>query len=206
MPSNTVPMVGVTGGIGSGKSAVCRAFAALGRSVISADAIARDLTERDPGVRAAIARAFGAEIYAPDGPLRRQALAALVFASAAKLRTLNAIVHPPTRAAIDAAVADLPADSRSPYVILEAALIYESGLDKQLGAVVVVRADEEVRITRVMQRDGLGRQEVLARMRAQMPAEEKARRADLIIDNNREESELGPKVRFIDTLLVHMIR
>jgi dephospho-CoA kinase len=199
-------MVGVTGGIGSGKSAVCRAFAALGRSVISADAIARDLTERDPGVRAAIARAFGAEIYAPDGPLRRQALAALVFASAAKLRTLNAIVHPPTRAAIDAAVADLPAASRSPYVILEAALIYESGLDKQLGAVVVVRADEEVRITRVMQRDGLGRQEVLARMRAQMPAEEKARRADLIIDNNREESELGPKVRFIDTLLVHMIR
>ena len=205
MPSKTVPLVGVTGGIGSGKSAVCRSFAALGRSVISADRIARDLTERDPRVRDAIRKKFGDAVYAPDGPLRRQALAAIVFADAAKRRALNAIVHPPVFEAIGAAVEALPAPSRSPYVIVEAALIFESGMDKRLAATVVVRADEEVRIARVVARDGLSRADVLARMKAQMSADVKAQRADFVIDNNRGEEELAEKVAFIDRILVHLV-
>jgi dephospho-CoA kinase len=204
MPSKTAPLVGVTGSIGSGKSSVCREFEALGRTVIAADRIARELTERDPRVREAIRKKFGDPIYAPDGPLRRQALAAIVFADAAKRRALNAIVHPPVFEAIEAAITALPAPSRSPYVIIEAALIFESGMDKRLAATVVVRADDEVRIARVMRRDGLEREDVLARMKAQMSADAKAQRADFVIDNNRGEEELAPKVAFIDRILTHM--
>jgi dephospho-CoA kinase len=205
MPSKTAPLVGVTGGIGSGKSAVCREFAALGRSVVSADRIARDLTERDPRVRDAIRKKFGDAVYAPEGPLRRQALAAVVFADAAKRRALNAIVHPPVFDAIEAAVAALPASSRSPYVIIEAALIFESGMDKRLDATVVVRAGDDVRIARVMERDGLSREAVLARMKAQLSTAAKAQQADFVIDNNRGEEELGAKVAFIDRMLVHVL-
>lgn len=204
MPSKPPPLVGVTGGIGSGKSSVCRQFEALGRTVIAADRIARDLTERDPRVRDAVRKKFGDAMYAPEGPLRRQALAAIVFADAAKRRALNAIVHPPVFDAIAAAVAALPASSRSPYVIVEAPLIFESGMDKRLAATVVVRADEEVRIARVMQRDGMTREDVLARMKAQLSAATTAQRADFVIENNRDEAGLGPKVAFIDRILSQM--
>jgi dephospho-CoA kinase len=198
---SSVPLVGVTGGIGSGKSTVCRHFAALGRRVISADEIARELTEHDPATRAAIAGAFGAEIYDAGGALRRKDLAAVVFAHPAKLRALDRIVHPRVFEGIDRAVAALPPAAQHPYVIVEAALVFEAHMDEFLAATVVVRAAEENRIARVAGRDGASREDVLARMRAQMSPEEKAGLADFVIDNDSPEEGLGPKVAFVDRML-----
>jgi dephospho-CoA kinase len=169
--------------------------------VLSADRIARELTDDNPGVRSAIARKFGPELYAPGGKLRRGELARLVFAEPAKLRALNAIVHPLVFSSLNDALALLP-DSRSrPYVVVEAALIFESGMDRNLDATVVVRAPEEIRISRVLERDAMRREDVVARMRAQMNPEESAGRADFVIENAGSEGDLTVKVEFIDTIL-----
>ncbi len=206
MPSKASPLVGVTGGIGSGKSAVCLCFEKLGRVVLSADRIARDLTEHNPGVRGAISRAFGPGVYDPHGTLRRSELARIVFAHPAKLRTLNDIVHPLVFSTLNDALAQLPAHAAEPYVIVEAALVFESGMDARLDATVVVRAPEELRIERVLGRDKLTREEIVARMRAQMPVEESAGRGDFVIENGGTEAELATRVQFVDRILTLMFR
>lgn len=202
---SSVPLVGVTGGIGSGKSAVCRRFAALGRQVISADEIARDLTEHDPPTRADIVREFGADIYDSAGALRRKELGAIVFAHPGKLRALDRVVHPRVFTAIEQAVKRLNPASRLPYVVIEAALVFEARMDEFLAATVVVRATEEHRIIRVMERDGVERDDVLARMRAQMSPEVKSGLADFVIDNDSAEGGLDAKVGFVDRMLVHVL-
>jgi dephospho-CoA kinase len=201
MPSKQVPLVGVTGGIGSGKSAVCSCFEKLGRVVLSADRIARELTEHNPGVRKSLSEKFGPGIFGPDGSLLRGELARIVFAQPAKLRALNAIVHPLVFTSLNDALARLPSGAGSPYAIVEAALVFESGMDRRLDATVVVKASEEVRIERVLLRDGLARDAVIARMRAQMSQEETVKRADFIIENNGPEQDLRERVKFIDRVL-----
>jgi dephospho-CoA kinase len=204
MPNRPAPLVGVTGGIGSGKSAVCLCFGRLGRAVLSADKIARDLTETDAGVRRAIMEKFGAGIYGPDGRLRRSELARIVFASPARLRSLNAIVHPAVFSSLNDALLRLPASAGRPYVVVEAALIFESGLDKNLDATVVVNAPEEIRIDRVARRDDLPRDEIIARIRAQMSPREISRRGDFVVENSGAEEDLIERVTFIDRLLTLM--
>ena len=194
-------LVGVTGGIGSGKSVVCSLFSRLGRTVISADEIARNLTESDPTVRASIGKAFGQDLYRPDGSLDRRRLASIVFESAEALERLNSIVHPRVFKEIDRQLALLTVEKRRPYVVVEAALVFESGLDRKLDRVIVVDAIEETRISRVMERDGSSRQEVVARMSSQMSPEEKRKRADFVIQNDQTLQQLGEKVLFLDALL-----
>ena len=198
---SSVPLVGVTGGIGSGKSTVCRHFAALGRRVISADEIARDLMEHDPSTRAAIAGAFGPDMYDGEGALRRKDLAAVVFAHPARLRSLDRIVHPRVFERIERAVTALPPAALHPYVVVEAALVFEARMDEFLAATVVVRAAEETRLARVIDRDGASRDDVLARMRSQMSPDQKAGLADFVIDNDSPEAGLGAKVAFVDRML-----
>lgn len=193
--------VGVTGGIGSGKTVVCNLFARLGRTVLSADAIARTLTDTSPDIKASIRQAFGDEVFLPNGLVDRKALAARVFKNRSHLRTLNTIIHPHVFRSIEETLSQLPAEQKKPYVIIEAALIFESGMDKGLDFVVVVSADEKLRIDRVMKRDGVAREEVLARMQAQMDVEEALRRADFVLTNDGAEADLEKSVRFLDTLL-----
>ncbi len=201
MPNRLFPLVGVTGGIGSGKSSVCRCFEQLGRVVLSADGIARDLTESNAGVRRAIAREFGQEIYGPEGGLRRSELARIVFAHPARLRALNSIVHPVVFSSLNDALARLPASAGKPYAIVEAALIFESGMDSNLDATVVVTAPEEVRLARVVRRDNVPPADVAARMRAQISPADSTQRGDFVIDNNGTEEELALRVTFVDTVL-----
>lgn len=201
MPSRLFPLVGVTGGIGSGKSSACRCFEKLGRVVLSADGIARDLTETNPGVRRAVAHEFGSEIYGPNGGLRRAELARIVFAHPARLRALNAIVHPAVFSSLNDALARLPASRAKPYVIVEAALVFESGMDKNLDAVVVVTAPEEVRVARVVQRDNLPEADVARRMRAQISPAESSKKGDFVVDNGGSEDDLAVRVKFVDTVL-----
>ena len=194
-------LVGVTGGIWSGKSTVCALFAECGRTVISADLIARDITEHDTEVRGRIKEVFGDAIYDGDGPLKRQELASRVFGHPVLLRRLNTIVHPAVLDRLESMVQEMSPEERRPYVVIEAALIYESGMDRQLDIVVVVDAPEKERIARVALRDGVPPKNVILRMKSQMSASEKVRRADFVIGNAGIPDNLAEKVCFLDRLL-----
>jgi len=196
--------IGVTGGIGSGKSTVCALFTRRGRVVIYADAIARDLTQHDETIREQIKKAFGPDLYRTDGSLQRKRLAEVVFKDPRLRRKLDSIVHPRVFEAIDKAIATLSTTERAPYVLVEAALVYETGMDGRLDYTIVVDAPENVRISRVISRDGCTRDEVMIRIKSQMPVEKKLELADFVINNGGDETELARRVAFLDSLLRHM--
>jgi dephospho-CoA kinase len=176
--------VGITGGIGSGKTTVCRIFEMLGIPVFYADTASRNIVQQNPDVIVAIKAIFGNDIY-QDAKLNTKSLAEIVFNDAEKLSKLNAIVHPAVFALFDEWIAK---NSAYPYVLKEAALIFETNAHLTLDAVIVVTAPESLRIKRVMQRDGVTEADVQQRMQQQMPEEEKSKRATYIIHN--DESEL----------------
>ena len=175
--------LGVTGGIGSGKTAVCRLFEDLGARVFYADVEARQLMEQDPEARAEIEAAFGTESYGPDGDLNRAYLARQVFGHEENVARINAIVHPRVFRAFEQAKAQAERDGLA-LLVHEAALIFEAGGDKHLDAVAVVDAPENERIRRVVARDRLVPEQVRARMRHQLPPADLRRRADYLIENN----------------------
>ena len=185
--------LGVTGGIGSGKTAACRVFEDLGARVVFADDEAKRLMAEDAALRAAITDAFGPESYDAEGRLNRAHLAARTFGDEAQVARLNALVHPRMREAFFALRDEAEADGFALFVY-EAALIYETDADRVLDVVAVVDAPLETRIARVMARDGVPREAVLARMRHQMPAEELRRRADFVIENDGDLSHLRAQV------------
>ena len=190
-----VRTLGITGGIGSGKSAVCQIMRSLGAEVFNADAEAKVLMEQQD-VREEVIAAFGTEAYNPI--LNRAWLAAQVFGDADAVARLNSIVHPRVQ---DAFLARCRKERRrgSPLLVHEAALTFESGSDTLLDCVVVVDAPIEVRIQRVMDRDGVTEAKVRARMGHQMPAEEMRRRAHRILDNSGSRAKLQPLVERLFT-------
>ena len=182
--------LGLTGGIGSGKSAVAAHLATKpGVRVIYADDEARRLMHEDVALRAALVERFGREIYDAEGRLDRPALAARVFANEEELAALNALVHPAVR---EAMLAHIDAARRDgiDLLIYEAALLYEVGADEHLDGVAVVDAPVETRIARVMARDGVTREQVLARMQNQLPPEDLCARADFVIVNTQDLAHL----------------
>jgi dephospho-CoA kinase len=174
--------VGITGGMGSGKSTVAKVFGVLGIPVYYADDAAKRLMSEDPLIRQQLISAFGEETY-HGHTLDRPWLSAQVFNDPDKLALLNAIVHPATLQ--DAAT--WMQEQKTPYAIKEAALIFESGAQRQLDFVIGVSAPETVRIARVMKRDQLSREEVRARMEKQIDETIKMRLCDFVIVNNEQE-------------------
>ena len=183
--------LGITGGIGSGKSAACHILRSLGASLFEADRVAKDLMEYSPPVREAILATFGTQSYTPA--LNRAWLAAQVFGNAEALARLNAIVHPRVRTAF-AERREAAVRNREPLLVLAAALIFESGLDPMLDSVAVIDAPIPVRIRRVTARDKVTEEAVRARMRHQWPAAELKRRANYVIDNSGPLPMLRPQV------------
>ena len=176
--------VGVTGGIGSGKSAfVARLAAHDGVRVVLADDLAKRLMVEDADVRAALVERFGPETYDGAGRLDRAHLAGRAFGDAGELAALNAIVHPAVRRALLAALDGARADGARLFVY-EAALVFETGGDAVLDRVVVVDAPVETRVARVVARDGVDREAILARMGHQIDPAEARRRADLVVVND----------------------
>ncbi|MBQ9826285.1 MAG: dephospho-CoA kinase [Firmicutes bacterium] len=175
---------GITGGTGSGKTTVCGFLEEMGYTVIDADKVARSLTEPGSQVLWKLSETFGKEIIAEDGSLIRKKLGEIVFNNKEKLQQLNDIMGPAMdeafRSALDAAVL------KNPYskVFFDAPTLYESGRESMVDKVWVVAAGLETRIKRIMDRDGLSREQVLARMANQLPEEEKIRRADVVIYND----------------------
>ncbi len=174
--------VGITGGIGSGKSTVCRLFEKFGVPVYYADDRAKWLMNHEEDLKAKLKESFGAAVYKEDGLLDRAYLAGIVFKDNAKLEILNSIVHPAVFEDGQAWQAEQEALG-AVYTLKEAALLFETGSYKNLDRIIVVTAPEETRIKRVMERDNTTAEEVRARINKQMPQEEKEKRADHIITN-----------------------
>lgn len=205
VPPVTCPVViGLTGGIGSGKSAAADAFASLGAAIVDTDAIAHTLTAPQGAVMAALAAAFGPVVIAPDGALDRGAMRALAFADPAARARLEAIMHPAIRAESARRVSTAQASPGVPYVILAVPLLVESGAytrgSGRVDRVCVVDCAEETRILRVMQRSALSREQVLAVMAAQATRAQRLSVADDIIDNGGEITALHAQVAQLDAV------
>ena len=164
--------VGITGGIGSGKSSVCSLLAAYGVAVYDSDSAAKRLMAENEELRQRLMEAFGAECYT-DGVLNRAYLASRVFGNDEQLKLLNSIVHPAVKADFEA----WAEQQTSPYVVLESAILFESGFDAVVDTTLAVIAPMEERIRRTMERDGVDREAVLSRISHQMSDDELHSRA-----------------------------
>ena len=188
---STPLQIGITGGIGSGKSLICKIFSCLGVPVYDADSHAKELMTTDGILVSDIKKEFGVLSYSVDGGLNREYLSKMVFNDPERLRTLNSLVHPRVGHDFNRWL-----DQRKghPYVLKEAALLYESGAYKSLDKVIVVYANEALRIQRVLNRDPhRTADQVRAIIKNQMPEEEKLKRADFTVRND-ETALLIPQV------------
>jgi dephospho-CoA kinase len=189
--------VGITGGIGSGKSAICDIFRILGVPVFNSDLEGRLLLEEDKEVKEAVIRLFGEKAYSSDGKPDRKYIASRAFADADKLAKLNGVIHP----AVEKRFNDwCTTHSKAAYVIKEAAILVESGSYKHLDVLVVVSAPEELRIKRTSERDKITREEVLKRSRNQLPPEELQKFAQYTVVNDGE-TALIPQVMNLHAIL-----
>lgn len=180
---------GITGGIGSGKTTVCRIFESIGVPVYYADAEAKKLIVDDPNIRQGLIALLGEKTYRPDGSYNRAWVAEQVFSAPQKLQALNQLVHPAVGRHSEAWHTQKAAEGH-PYTLKEAALLIESGDYRNMDAIILVSASENTRLQRVMARDGLSQEQVKARMERQMPETEKAPFADFTIDNEGNKSLL----------------
>lgn len=187
-PAFAQQSIGITGGIGSGKSVVCKVLESLGYPVFYADTAAKKVMQEDEQLRREISALLGTESYL-GAEVNRPFIAAKIFGSDELRTALNALVHPAVWRTFDA----WKAEQSQPLVFNESALMFETGAYKRFDCIVLVTAPEETRIERVMQRDGLSRDEVLARMAKQWPDTEKMELADKIILNGPDD-KLVPQV------------
>lgn len=197
----SVPVVGLTGGIASGKSTVARAFVEHGIPVIDADQLAREVVAPGSEGLLKIVDAFGKDILLPDDTLDRKALGARVFADPSLRFKLNAITHPLVAQLSAARIAELQ-NQALPYLIYEAPLLVENGLHRSMAALVVVALDSAQQIQRMMQRDTLSEADALSRIHAQAPLEKKLEVADFVIDNGRSLATLKPQVDAVHNQLL----
>jgi dephospho-CoA kinase len=188
-------MIGLTGGIGSGKSVVAKIFTTLGIPVFNADEEAKHMMQSNQEMKFKLIEQFGSSIYDASG-LQKEKLAAIVFNDPYQLQLLNAIVHPVT---IQAAK-NWAAKQNSPYVIKEAALIFESGAADGLFKVIGVTAPLSLRLQRVMHRDGVSKEQVEARMQHQISDTIKMRLCDYVIENSNQQM-LIPQVLELDKVI-----
>ena len=182
-----IKQIGLTGGIGSGKSTVARIFESMGYAIYYADARAKALMTEDSELISGVKALLGQESYSPEGQLNRAFVGKEVFGDDDKLQALNALVHPAVARDYHrwiSALAEQGYDKS--FALKEAAILYESGSYKDSDAVIAVYAPKTVRLERVMARDGVDEAAVLARMEKQWPESKKLERADIVIYNDGE--------------------
>ncbi len=196
--SNRPLLVGITGGIGSGKTVICRIFQVLGVPVYNSDDRAKVLMNESETLKADIIRTFGSDSYTRDGLLNRELLARTVFSDQTKLATLNQLVHP----AVGADFAQwVDEHSSYPYLLKEAALIFETRSYQTLDFTILVTAPADVRVSRVLSRDPhRTKAQVLEIMDRQLPDADKIKLADYVLEND-EKRLLVPQVISIDAQL-----
>jgi dephospho-CoA kinase len=184
-------VLGLTGSFGSGKSVVASMFAALGAVIIDADDIAKEVVRPETPAFQEIIEVFGSEVVGNNGALDRKRLAALVFQDAAKREALNRIVHPRVR---KRELELLSHYKNHPLVILSVPLLFENRMEHLVDRTVVVVVNEAERVRRLIEQQGLTPEEIQCRLHAQMPQEEKRKRADFVIDNSGSLDETRAQV------------
>jgi len=189
-------VIGITGGIGSGKSTVCKVFKLLGVPVFEADIVAGKLINSNSEIRNELVQLFGNDIYSADKKLNRKKLAELIFNSDVLLEKVNSIVHPAVRNEF----LNWLKQQKPAYVIHEAAILFESGFYKMMDFTILVSASEELRVERVMMRDNISSEQVIARMAKQWPDSEKRKLATFELVNDNK-NLLIPQIIEIDKKL-----
>jgi len=197
--------VGVTGGIGSGKTEVCKILGSMGAKVLFADEIAKHLMNTHIGIKKKIQKIFGDKIYTNDGMLDRREMARMVFHDDNLKETLNSIVHPYVIQVIKDEIKVSKQKKIHRLIVIEAALIFETCTEGMFDYTIVVDSDAEERIKRVMQRDDVNRSEVLHRIKAQMPVNEKIKRADFVFHNSSNVKALELTCRFFFNLMMRLV-
>jgi dephospho-CoA kinase len=172
--------VGITGGIGSGKSTICNFFSLMGIPIFNADLAAKQIMDGSSMVRSQMMLHFGKDIYLPNQALDRKKLAGIIFSSPSLLQKVNSIVHPEVRNTFF----DWCKKQHSPYVVHEAAILFESGFYEIMDFTILVTAPEQMRINRVIKRDELSAKQIKARISKQWPDKKKMQLADFIIAND----------------------
>ena len=195
-------LVGLTGGIATGKSTVSDLLRRRGCVIIDADVLARDVVAPGEPALAEIAREFGSEVLAPDGTLDRKKLGAIVFADAARRKRLEAITHPAIRDRFARQLAELMAAGFDGIVVFDAPVMIESGNYKHMDRIVVVATDEATQRARLIGRDAVAADEAERKIRSQMPLAEKAALADYVIDNGRDRAATEAEVERADRALL----
>ena len=190
-------IIGVTGGIASGKSTVARAFEALGVPWVDADDVAREVVEPGEPALAEIHERFGRRVLNDDGTLNRRALREIVFADPAERRWLESVTHPRIRARLTEHLARLQA-SGAPYVLLVSPLLFESGQSEMADRCLVIDVPETLQIERTAARDDVDEAQARAIVAAQMPRAERLARADDVLDNGGSEEEMRRRVAELD--------
>ena len=181
--------IGITGGIGCGKSEVCKQLRKAGIPIIPSDLLARKLIDTDEKIKQELIKAFG-DIYTPDGLLNREKVAAIIFRDQRAKETINRIVHPVVIAKEHQILDRIRNSGKFKIAGVEAGLIYEAGSDQFFDLVIVVAASPETVIRRLKNRDGLTEEQIQQRIQSQMPLSEKINRADYVIYNNGSLEEL----------------
>ena len=188
-------LVGLTGGIATGKSTVSAMFAHLGAKIVDADLLAREVVMPGQPAHAEIVKEFGPDVFQEDGALDRKRLGAIVFADAAKRKRLEAITHPAIHVRQQRILSVYDEEAFEGIVIWDAALLIESSGAKRMDRVVVVVADPDTELRRLMARDGFSEEEARRRIASQMPLSEKVKVADYVIDNSGSRAETERRVR-----------
>ena len=195
-------IVGLTGGIGTGKSVVASLFVQLGIPVYNSDNKAKWLMNNNNSLKGELVESFGVNTYV-DGVLNKSYLSDLVFNDSVKLKALNKIVHPYVKVDFEDWVTN---NSKTSYVIKEAAILIESGAYKQVDSILLVQADLEMRINRVISRDGVVKKDVVARIENQLSESEKQKFSDYTIFNNSSLKEIASKVKETHNEIIKLIK
>jgi dephospho-CoA kinase len=188
--------IGITGGIGSGKSTVCSIFKLLGVPVFEADTTAKYLVNSNPEIQSGLIDLFGNDIYTKDGTIDRKKFADIIFNDDFQLAKVNALVHPVVRAEFQLWVEE----QNAPYVVHEAAILFESGFYKMMDFTILVTAPESIRIERVTKRDGATAEQVKSRIDKQWSDTEKMKLADIVIDNDNTKLIIPQIISFDEQL------
>lgn len=190
-------IIGLTGGIGSGKSTVARAFETLGAAWVDADNVAREIVAPGEPALLAIKQRFGDPVIHQDGTLNRAALRDIVFKDPAQRQWLESITHPKVRERLQQYLERLNA-AGAPYVLLVSPLLFESGQDALVDRSVVVDVPQQLQLSRTQQRDGVSESQVHAILAAQLPREQRLAKADYVIDNSGDHASMMDQVARLD--------
>lgn len=192
--------IGLTGGIGSGKTTVAKVFETLGVPVYYSDIWAKIITVSDKNVISSLVAEFGKDVYFSDGEINKPFLSKLIFDNKDSREKINNIIHPAVAKHFEEWVKDNETIGKE-YVIKEAAILFESGADKQVDKIITVVTDVEQRIQRLIKRDSNSREEILRKIKAQISDEEKIKLSDFIIKNNDEDMVL-PQILEINDVII----